>query len=423
MFKVLYNFLITIFYLPYCLIIFLRIFFKKEHQNKYKQKILPQKISRPDGYLFWFHAASIGELNSVFPIIDFFLEKNKNFNFLVTTVTLSSFNEFNRKYGKNNRVLHQFLPYDSNFLVENFFKNWRPNIVSFVDSEIWPNIFFKIKKKNLPFFLLNARITKKTFKRWKIVKRFASEVFESISVSISSNRETVEYLKYFKVRNIKYFGNIKFCSHLNQLSKAEIDEINSNIKSKVWCAVSTHSGEEIFCSQVHKILKKTFNNVITVIIPRHIHRTKKIYLDLKKTGLSVQIKNEKQKIDKSSEIVLVNYYGSVNKYLKSFKQIFIGKSLIEKLKEDGGQNPIDAAKMGCHIFHGPHVSNFQEIYDYLNNEKIAEKIENNPDVLAKKLIENFKFESDRNREKIDKLINYSNEIFINTVKEYQAFIK
>ena len=97
--------------------------------------------------------------------------------------------------------------------------------------------------------------------------------------------------------------------------------------------------------------------------------------------------------------------------------------MIEKLKEDGGQNPIDAAKMGCHIFHGPHVSNFQEIYDYLNNEKIAEKIENNPDVLAKKLIENFKFESDRNREKIDKLIKYSNEIFINTVKEYQAFIK
>ena len=117
MLKVFYNFLINFFYIPYLLIIFYRKIYNKEHKTKFKDKILFKKIDRPQGFLFWFHAASIGELNSVLPIVDFFLKKDKNYNFLITTVTLSSYNLFKKKYGNKNRVYHQFLPYDSNILV------------------------------------------------------------------------------------------------------------------------------------------------------------------------------------------------------------------------------------------------------------------------------------------------------------------
>ena len=181
-----YNFLIKLFYFPYCLIIFFRKFKSKEHPKKFKEKIKINKINRPKGYLFWFHAASIGELKTIFPVIDFFLQKDTEYNFLITTVTLSSYQQFEKKYGKNKRVFHQFLPYDANFLVENFLKNWKPNIVSFVDSEIWPNFFLKIKKENLPFILLNGRITKKTFKRWKLTRNFACELFQSFDLIIAS---------------------------------------------------------------------------------------------------------------------------------------------------------------------------------------------------------------------------------------------
>ena len=163
MLRVLYNILITIFYLPYFFIIIFRRFLGKEHKLKFREKILPQKINRPEGYLFWFHVASIGELRSILPFIDFFLKKNSKYNFLITTVTLSSFNELKKIYENNNRVFHQFLPYDSKSLIDNFFNNWKPDLVSFVDSEVWPNFFLKIKSKNLPFILLNARITKKKF--------------------------------------------------------------------------------------------------------------------------------------------------------------------------------------------------------------------------------------------------------------------
>ena len=421
MLKVLYNFLIIIFYIPYCFIIFFRKFLDKEHEFKFREKILPKKINRPNGFLFWFHVASMGELISIFPIIDFFLEKNPKHNFLITTVTLSSFNELEKKYKNNKRIFHQFLPYDSSWLVNNFLRNWKPNIVSFVDSEIWPNFFLKIKKESLPFFLLNARITKKSFNRWSIVRGFASQLVSSLSISISSNKETIDYLNYFNAKNVKYFGNIKFCSSVNKLKNYQSNHFDKISGKKIWCAISTHPGEEIFCAKVHKIIKKSNNKVITIIIPRHVNRTKKIFSDLKSMGLKVQIKNHNDLIDRSADVVLVNYYGSVSKYLNKIKQVFIGKSLLEKLKNVGGQNPIDAAKLGCHIFHGPYVYNFQEIYDYLDDKNFSERI-NKPEILAEKLINNFNTEFEKNNKNIEKLGSYSDKIFKDVIEEYNRFI-
>ena len=421
MLKVFYNFLINFFYIPYLIIIFYRKILNKEHKNKYKDKILLKKISRPEGFLFWFHTASIGELSSILPLVDFFLKKDKSYNFLITTVTVSSYSLFEKKYGSNNRVNHQFLPYDSNILVENFLKNWKPNIVSFVDSEIWPNFFLKIRKKNLPLILLNARLTKKTFKRWKIVRSFASEIFGSIKLSICSNKETINYLEYFDAKNIKYFGNLKYCSTLQNVDSFKNIKIQTEKNSKIWCAVSTHSGEEIFCAEVHKLLVKSHKNVKTIIIPRHINRVNEILISLNKMGLKTQIKNENDNINDDAEIIIINYYGSVFKYYEKFKQIFIGKSLIKKFEKDGGQNPIDAARMGCFIYHGPYVSNFKEIYDYLDTENISNTIEDK-NILAKKLINNFNSNFAENNNKIDKLNKYSKEIFEQVIKEYESII-
>ena len=150
---ILYKFLIFIFYLPYIVLIFLRKLIKKEHSHKYKEKIFLNKIIRPKGFLIWFHAASIGELKSILPWVEYYLKQNPNSYFLITTVTLSSYNEFERRFNSNKRVFHQFMPYDFNFLIENFFKNWRPDIASFVDSQICPNFIIKINKEKIPLIL------------------------------------------------------------------------------------------------------------------------------------------------------------------------------------------------------------------------------------------------------------------------------
>ena len=162
--RAIYNLIITILYIPYiCLILFRKIL-NKEHKSKFKEKILFNNAKRPNGYLFWFHAVSLGEFNSILPFIDFYLKKDEKFKFLITTTTLSSYNEYKKKFRDNNRVFHQFLPYDFRLLINNFLKNWRPDIVLFVDSEIWPNFIFEIKKKSYLLFYLTEELQKKLLK-------------------------------------------------------------------------------------------------------------------------------------------------------------------------------------------------------------------------------------------------------------------
>ena len=417
----LYKFLIFIFYLPYIVLILFRKLIKKEHPRKYREKIFLNKVTRPKGFLIWFHAASIGEFKSILPLVEYYTRQSPNNFFLITTVTLTSYNEFERRFNSNKRVFHQFLPYDYNFLIENFFKNWRPNIVSFVDSEIWPNFILKIKKENIPLILLNARITKKSFLRWKALGESARKIFSCFTTCISSSKMTSDYLNTLGAQNIKFYGNIKFCSSIEK-KKYDANQFKKISKRKVWCALSTHFDEENLCGKTHLIAKKKLENILTIIIPRHVHRVNKIYSSLKNLGLEVQIKEETDDIDNLADVVLVNYYGSVNKYLQNINQIFIGKSILKKFENSGGQNPLEAAKIGCHIFHGPYVSNFEDIYKFLSNHGICEVVLNSND-LANKLDVNFKNNNKINSEKIEKINIFSNEIFKNLIKEYSRFIK
>ena len=159
-----------------------------------------------------------------------------------------------------------------------------------------------------------------------------------------------------------------------------------------------------------------------IIIPRHIDRTKKIFFKLQELGFKVQLKNENDLIDTKAEIVLINYYGAVNIYLKKIKNVFIGKSLEKKLIKVGGQNPIEAAKLGCFIFHGPFVYNFAEIYEYLKKNQFCEEIRL-PEELADKLIKNFKKSSQKiDEKKLNDLNAFSSLIFKNVIAEYDTLI-
>ena len=137
---------------------------------------------------------------------------------------------------------------------------------------------------------------------------------------------------------------------------------------------------------MHKIVKKKYKNLLTIIIPRHIDRSEKIINDLKKENLKVLLHNQLDQINDNTDILLVNTYGEALKFYKSVKCVFLGKSLIESLKNDSGQNPIEPARLGCKIFHGPYTSNFNEVYQFLNSLKISYKI-NDPEILAKLIIE------------------------------------
>ena len=380
-----YRYLINFLFPVIIIIIYLRTLFKKEDKIRFKEKLFSKSfnvIKDNNKKLIWFHAASIGELKSMVPLIKK-LNKDDEFDFLVTTVTLSSSQLIKKELFEEKNIIHRFFPIDKLSLVKKFLSDWSPHFILFVDSEIWPNFLLEIKKRNIPLTLLNGRITKKTFLRWSVVPSLAERIFQTFDLCLSSNKESKEYLERFKVKNVKYFGNLKLTSNSkkNKLDNKNQDTLNNNF----WCAVSTHKEEDIFCLKTHLKIKKNKKNVITIIIPRHINRTKNIKLNCEKLHLNSQILSDGELIEKDKEIIIINSYGVMSKYLTLCKSVFIGKSMIKKLKSVGGQNPIEAAKLGCKIYHGPYVYNFEEIYALLNQYNISEKI-HNEDELSNKLI-------------------------------------
>ena len=359
------------------LLIFLRKFSKKEDNKRYKEKIFSShfNIQRKQNFkLFWFHAASIGELKSILPVINELSKKKSHLEFLITTVTLSSSLIAEKELKKFSNAKHRFFPLDVNFLINRFLNMWKPDAIFLVDSEIWPNLILSAKKKKIPLAIINARITKKTFLRWNYFKSFAKEIFSSFDFSLSSNSETVNFLNNFNAKNIFFEGNLKLS---NQIKLEEIKDINDNLlkESKVWVAASTHKGEEIFCIKTHLLLKKDLKNVISIIAPRHINRVNQIEKLCQSFNLNYQVLKKGELIQEKKEIIIINYFGNLPAYFKLASSVFVGKSLIKKLKEVGGQNPIEAAKLGCKIYHGPYIYNFFEIYKILNQNHVSKKVE------------------------------------------------
>tara|TARA_B100001057_G_scaffold493690_1_gene588715 strand:- start:7941 stop:9197 length:1257 start_codon:yes stop_codon:yes gene_type:complete len=372
-----YRLIINLVFIFSPIILVFRLLYKKEDPIRFKEKFCFFSEQRKKGKLLWFHGASVGELQSIVPLLEK-LEKNSKINqVLVTSNTLSSSNVL-KKY-KFKKVIHQFFPIDTNFFSKKFLNYWKPSVSFFIDSEIWPNSIENINNRNIPLILLNARITKKTFRRWRSVSIFSKDLFKKIDLCLSSSFETKKYLKILGARKIKFLGNLKYSQSEND--KIKIDKrLKKFIASrKTWCASSTHLSEENTCGLVHRELKKKYKNLLTIIIPRHINRASSIKNDLEELNLKVQTHEPKKKINKNLDIYLVNSYGQTKSFYSNCKNIFLGGSLIEH----GGQNPLEATRYGCNIIHGPNVSNFKEIYKYLKKIKISSEIKNKKMMIKK----------------------------------------
>jgi len=418
-----YRFLIVFFYPLIVLYIYLRKIFKKEDKYRFKEKIfysffLPKRNINKK--LLWFHAASLGEVKSIFPLISKLNETNKNLEFLITTVTLSSGRLVEKKYSKNSNINHRYFPIDINFLIKKFLDSWQPDLIIFVDSEIWPNFLLEIKKRNIRSVLVNGRITKKTFDKWIYIANFARKIFNTFDLCLSSSKDSETYLKLLNVKNLKHIGNLKFTGNINI-----IDEQDKNKelfqKKKVWCAVSTHKGEEDFCFKTHIELKKKFRDLITIIIPRHIDRTKDIQLLCNKLKLKSQIVDDGKFIEEICEIIIINSFGTLPIYLRHCQSVFMGKSMIKKIKEKSGQNPIEAVKLGCKVYHGPYVHNFKEIYNLLQTYELANEIKNEID-LANNLTNDFNNSQFRKNNKNELINALGEKILCDTIKEINKFL-
>ena len=409
-----YRIIINLIALISPIIIIVRLFKKKEDLKRFQEKFCFFSKKKIKGQLIWLHGASVGEILSVIPLIEKF-EKNKNISqILLTSNTLSSSKIISSL--KFKKTIHQFLPIDTNYHTQKFLKYWKPSLAAFIDSEIWPNMITNIKKNNVTLILLNGRITDKSFRKWKMFPLSAKNLFQKFDVCFSSSFKSKNYLKSLGAKKIRYIGNLKFTQTEKNEKSLNKNQNNFFASKRIWSAASTHNTEERICALVHKKLKLKYKNLLTIIIPRHIHRTNQIINSLKDLNLKIHLHDSKNKIKQDTDIYLVNSFGKTKSFFKLCKTVFLGGSIIKH----GGQNPLEAARFGCKILHGPNISNFNEIYSLLNKYKVSDKVKN-ANQLSLKVDKMFK--NKNNSKKIQlKIKKIGNKILDSTLNEINFFI-
>ncbi len=405
-----YQFLLSIilFFSPF--IIIFRILKNKEDKYRFKEKFCFISKKRGPGKLIWFHGSSVGEILSAIPIIKKY-DNDKSINrILITSSTLSSSKILEKI--KFKKTIHQFYPIDYILFSKKFLDHWKPDIAIFLESEIWPSMFRTIKKRSIHLILLNARITKKSFQRWSMIKKFSHSTFSLIDKAYSQNTETNYFLKKLKVKKITSIGNLKFIEHDNfETNQADKKLFSQFRKYKTFVAASTHNTEELFAAKTHILLKKKIKNIITIIIPRHINRVDQIISQINELGLNaISRRSNKKKLD-NIDIYLVDTFGESKKFYKFATTVFLGGSIIKR----GGQNPLEPALFGAKILHGPNIDNFRDVYKYLNQLKISSSI-NSPQQCANSII--FK----KNMKKVKKMKYLGTTILKKTLNELDKSI-
>ena len=407
----LYQIILTIILITSPLIILIRILKNKENKKRFIEKFSISSNKKKKGRLIWFHGASVGEILSIVPLIKNY-EKNKYISqILVTSNTLSS-SKILEKY-KFKKTIHQFFPIDHFFFTNKFLTYWKPSIAIFIESEIWPYMFKCLNSKKIPLILLNARLTKKTFYRWMKIKKFFKIIMSNITIAYPQNLETKFYLESIKLGKVSLIGNLKFAENYNEVEEKIEPNLDYQLKKrKIWVASSTHKNEEILCAKTHLILKKKNKNLITIIIPRHIHRSNEIKKNIENLGLRVVLKSSKIKDLKDVDIYIVDTFGETKKFHKIASSVFLGGSIVNR----GGQNPLEAARYGARILHGPNVHNFKDVYKLLKILRVSKKIYSS-NQLSSSII--FK----KNKNIGIKIKNIGEKILKKTIKELDILIK
>ena len=393
------------------IIFFIRIIVGKEDPKRFLEKFCIYSKRFKIRKTIWLHGSSVGEILSVIPIINV-LEKNKKIKKIILTSSTTSSALIFSKY-KFKKTTHIYFPIDTNYLTKKFIKYWKPQIALFIDSEIWPNMFNNLKINNIPIILLNGRITKKSFKRWMKFPYFAKKNFSKISLAMPQNNETSKYLKTLGVKKIKIVGNLKYFGQSKKLLDKNTKKLFKN--RLIFCAASTHYNEELFIGKIHKELKLKYNNLLTILIPRHANRSNSIANELENIGLKIITRSSKQKISKNTDIYIADTYGETSKFYGLSNITFLGGSLVPH----GGQNPLEPARMGSYILHGPNIQNFKEVYNMLSKLNISSKINS---VFNMKKIVNKKIKYKQPLKVNQKLNMIGNDILKKNLNEINKYL-
>jgi 3-deoxy-D-manno-octulosonic-acid transferase len=373
----LFNLYSLLFYLALPFLI-LRLYYRSLKNSSYRKRIkerfalgLP-KISSS----IWIHAVSVGESLAAISLVKKIKERNPGKNIVITTTTPTGSLCVQKKLG--NEVLHFYTPYDCTVIVKRFLRFLNPEMLIVMETELWPNIFFQCHKKNIPIFLVNARLTERSVKRYLSFSKSITWILSMVkTIFAQSEKDAARYLTIgAKKEQIITAGNLKFDFEIpvQVFPKAKALRDLWGEKRRVLICGSTHPGEEKIILSTYSELKKQFPDLLLVLAPRHPERFNQVAEACKSEGYQVSRYSQDSQYLTHGDIILVDVIGELINFYQAGDIIFVGGSLVNA----GGHNILEPAALAKPIISGSHFENSAEIIElFIKKEAIL--IANNGD--------------------------------------------
>ena len=348
----------------------------KEHPQRMAERLGQASLERPKGSLIWVHAASVGEMLAAVSLVERL--RAQGFAVLVTSGTVTSASLAEQRLPDG--VLHQFIPLDGPRFVQRFLDHWRPGLALFVESDLWPNLICLAAMRGIPMIVVNGRLSERSFGRWRKVPRVIAALLDRFDLCLAQSAADAERYAKLGAPRVIAAGNLKLDVPALPADQNSLQQLREMIdKRPVIAAASTHPGEEAAVIAVHRQLRAKFPSLLTIIVPRHPARGGNIAEIAKDAGLVVAQRSRREQPMPDIGVYVADTLGELGLFYRIAPIVFMGGSLASH----GGQNPIEAIRLGAAVLHGPHVWNFAEIYAMLDAAHGAELVLNEETLAAR----------------------------------------
>ena len=336
------------------------------------------ELENLDRKKLWFHAVSVGEVKVAETVIKTIFSKNPELIIYVSTVTQTGRVEALKISGVK-KVF--YLPFDFISIVKRIFRAMKPDILVIIETEIWPNLINQGRRYGCPVFIVNARLSRRSFNRYQSFRFFSRPIFRLLSKVVARGKEDAGQFASLGACDVTVTGDIKYDS-VEFLPKNNGKKVNSSkpeisLLQNLILAGSTHEGEEEIIISVFVNLQQKFPEINLMIAPRHMHRVKSIEEKISNMGQkSVLWSSISENILEDGQIIILDVMGELAQFYSYAIFAFVGGSLIRH----GGQNPIEVAVCGIPVIFGPHMYNFNQVSELLLEKGAAYQIEGEQDL-------------------------------------------
>lgn len=354
----------------------------KEDPQRLVERMGKSAKARPSGKLVWFHAASVGEAQSTLILVNALLSRFPALNILVTTGTVTSASLMEKRL--TGRAIHQYYPLDHPDWVRGFLDHWKPDLILWMESELWPNMLREIRVRNIYCVLLNARMSRRSYRRWKKLRETAASLLSAFDLLLAQTQEDADFFLNLHATNVRVRDNLKYAADplpYNEMQLARLKEATQG--RPLWVYASTHAGEENLACDLHKQLRLLIPGLLTIIVPRHPERRVEIMKLCNEAALAVRLRTQDLVMPRSGDdIYIADTLGELGLFYRLSPITCIGRSFSND--GGGGHNPIEPAQLGSAVLHGPNIQNLTQIFAEMDEAGAALRVAT-PDELLHKL--------------------------------------